>query len=319
MFVARSLVRSGIMSASSAVVQRLEQRAQLADEIISRLQQQVEHLRRTVVGREEQRVAKENILLRQEVTQLKARLIEAETRNGVNQVPVPNTGSTLAASATKPPPASTATAPSQAPPQAQTSKKQESTSENQKKKEKKEKPKKEPKKADDQAAADVDFSNLDLRIGKIINVKKHPDADSLYVEEVELGEPQTRTVVSGLVKHIPIEEMQDRTVILCCNLKPAKMRGILSQAMVMCASSPDKVEILAPPSDAVPGDRVGCEGYEMSGSFPVQMNPKKKIFERIQPDLKTNDKLQATYKGSLWKVEGKGYIISSTMANSGIK
>lgn len=55
----------------------------------------------------------------------------------------------------------------------------------------------------------MDFRNLDLRIGKIINVKKHPDADSLYVEEVELGETQPRTVVSGLVKHIPIEEVSD--------------------------------------------------------------------------------------------------------------
>lgn len=55
--------------------------------------------------------------------------------------------------------------------------------------------------------------------------------------------------------------MQDKMVVLCCNLKPAKMRGILSQAMVMCASSPDKVELLDPPQGAVPGDRVSCEGY----------------------------------------------------------
>eukprot|EP00057_Strongylocentrotus_purpuratus_P009069 XP_011663543.1 PREDICTED: aminoacyl tRNA synthase complex-interacting multifunctional protein 1 isoform X2 [Strongylocentrotus purpuratus] len=315
MFVARSLIRSGIMSATSGVVQRLEQRAQLADEIILRLQQQVGQLRRTIVGREEQRLAEENSLLRREVTQLKATLVGAETRNGVKQIPVPKAGATVAASAVKPPTQPAAPAKAQAPAQAP-------ADQNQKKEEKKEKPKKEAKKdgkQDDQAAAEVDFRNLDLRIGKITNVKKHPDADSLYVEEVELGETQPRTVVSGLVKHIPIEEMQDRMVILCCNLKPAKMRGILSQAMVMCASSPDKVEILSPPSDAVPGDRVCCEGYEMSESFPVQMNPKRKIFERIQPDLKTDDKLQATYKGSLWKVEGKGHIVAATMANSGIK
>ena len=48
-------------------------------------------------------------------------------------------------------------------------------------------------------------------------------------------------VISGLVKHIPLEEMQNRMVILLCNLKPAKMRGIVSEAMVMCASTPDKV------------------------------------------------------------------------------
>lgn len=51
------------------------------------------------------------------------------------------------------------------------------------------------------------MSRLDLRVGKIVGVKKHPDADSLYVEDVDLGEGQTRTIVSGLVKHVPIEEV----------------------------------------------------------------------------------------------------------------
>lgn len=56
-------------------------------------------------------------------------------------------------------------------------------------------------------------------------------------------------------------QMENKMVVLCCNLKPAKMRGILSQAMVMCASSPEKVEILDPPLGSVPGDRVSFDGY----------------------------------------------------------
>lgn len=55
--------------------------------------------------------------------------------------------------------------------------------------------------------------------------------------------------------------MQNRMVILLCNLKPAKMRGVVSQAMVMCASSPEKVEILAPPHGSVPGDRVTFDAF----------------------------------------------------------
>ena len=59
-----------------------------------------------------------------------------------------------------------------------------------------------------EAASDtVDISRLDLRVGKIVGVKKHPDADSLYIEEVDVGEGQVRTIVSGLVKHVPIEEV----------------------------------------------------------------------------------------------------------------
>ncbi|XP_072170774.1 aminoacyl tRNA synthase complex-interacting multifunctional protein 1-like [Diadema setosum] len=322
MFVARLLATPRVMAASSAVIQRLEQRAQLADEIILRLQQEVQALRRTVASREEQRLVQENTRLKEDVKQLKDQLIAAEIRNGLTQVPLPSLAqkpaATVMASPAQPPaqpPAPVAESKSAPTPAAEGKGKKEG------KKQKKEKSAKEPKKDGKQEAAasdDVDIRNLDLRIGKIVNVKKHPDADSLYVEEVELGEAQPRTVVSGLVKHIPIEQMQDRMVVLCCNLKPAKMRGILSQAMVMCASSPDKVEILQPPAGAAPGDRVGCEGYEL-GDFPPQMNPKKKIFERIQPHLLTNDDLQATYKGARWHVEGKGHIIAATMSKSGIK
>lgn len=56
-------------------------------------------------------------------------------------------------------------------------------------------------------------------------------------------------------------QLQNRMVILLCNLKPAKTRGVLSQAVIMCASSQDKVEILDPPSGAVPGDRVTFQGF----------------------------------------------------------
>lgn len=56
--------------------------------------------------------------------------------------------------------------------------------------------------------APVDVARLDIRVGLITKVQKHPDADSLYVEEIDVGESAPRTVVSGLVKHIPIEELQ---------------------------------------------------------------------------------------------------------------
>lgn len=78
---------------------------------------------------------------------------------------------------------------------------------------------------------------LDIRVGKIVEVSKHPDADSLYVEKIDLGETVPRTIVSGLAKYVPIEQMENRFVAVLCNLKPAKMRGVESQGMVLCASS----------------------------------------------------------------------------------
>uniref|UniRef100_A0ABI7ZLT7 tRNA-binding domain-containing protein n=1 Tax=Felis catus TaxID=9685 RepID=A0ABI7ZLT7_FELCA len=163
----------------------------------------------------------------------------------------------------------------------------------------------------------IDVSRLDLRVGCIITARKHPDADSLYVEEIDVGETAPRTVVSGLVNHVPLEQMQNRMVILLCNLKPAKMRGVISQAMVMCASSPEKVEILAPPTGSVPGDRIVFDAFP--GEPDKELNPKKKIWEQIQPDLCTNDECVATYKGVPFEVKGKGVCRAQTMTNSGIK
>lgn len=65
---------------------------------------------------------------------------------------------------------------------------------------------------------------------------QHPDADSLYLEKIDVGEPEPRTVVSGLVAYVSQEDLQDRMVLVLCNLKPQKMRGIESQAMLLCAS-----------------------------------------------------------------------------------
>ena len=70
----------------------------------------------------------------------------------------------------------------------------------------------------------IDVRKLDFRIGKIVDINKHPDADSLYVEKIDCGEDKPRTVVSGLVNHVPIEEMQNRIVMILANLKPVKVK-----------------------------------------------------------------------------------------------
>jgi len=168
------------------------------------------------------------------------------------------------------------------------------------------------------AGADgVDVSRLDMRIGFIESAKRHPDADSLYVEEVNVGEAKCRTIVSGLVKHIPIEQMQKRYAIFLLNLKPARMRGITSEGMIMCASTPDKVEIIQPPAGVVPGERVVCNEYP--GTADEMLNPKRKVWEQVQPDLRINGEGFASYKGALWRVGDKGTCKAPTMVNSPIK
>jgi len=158
-------------------------------------------------------------------------------------------------------------------------------------------------------------SMIDLRVGKIIQVEKHPDADGLYVEQIDIGEETPRTVVSGLVHYIPIDQMQDRTIVVVANLKPANMRGIKSFAMLLCASSKEGkeggIEFVEPPLGSKPGERVYFEGEKYENALPVsQMNPKKKIFETIQPSLTTLHDRTAAWidpvTGSIHKIRTKG-------------
>ncbi len=85
----------------------------------------------------------------------------------------------------------------------------------------------------------------------------------------------------------------------------------------MCASTPDKVEILDPPADAVAGDRVTVEGFD--GAPVPELNQKNNIFGLVAPDLNVNDKLIATYKGVSMQVKGKGPVKSSTLTNVPVK
>ncbi|CAB4486458.1 nucleic acid-binding protein [Rhizophagus irregularis] len=167
-------------------------------------------------------------------------------------------------------------------------------------------------------------SLLDLRVGHIVKVDKHPDADSLYVEQIDVGEAEPRTVVSGLVNHIPLDQMQNRDVVLVCNLKPASMRGIKSYAMVLAATSAEgKVELVDPPPGSKPGDRAYFEGYEEGTPEPV-LNPKKKIWETLQPGLITTNEKEASWVNNedksvhLLRTE-KGICTVPTVINATIK
>lgn len=140
---------------------------------------------------------------------------------------------------------------------------------------------------------------VDLRVGFIQKCVKHPDADSLYMSTIDMGDAEgPRTVCSGLVKYVDLADMQQRYVVCVANLKPVNMRGVKSCAMVLCASNEDKVEFVNPPAGSKPGDKLFFEGYNSEPE--KQLNPKKKIWEAIQPHFSTTDNFEVTYT-----VEGK--------------
>ena len=161
------------------------------------------------------------------------------------------------------------------------------------------KPAKQPKQPKQQPKAlPVDISRANIVVGELVSVAKHPDADSLFLETVDLGEKYGKvTVVSGLANYYKPEDLQGKRALFLQNLKPAKMRGIESCAMILAASNEDhtKVEVVFPPQDAPVGERVSVEGYNAEPD--AMLNPKKKVWDQIVPDLKTNEKLEAAWKG----------------------
>lgn len=162
-------------------------------------------------------------------------------------------------------------------------------------------------------------SRLDLRVGKVVSVEMHPDADSLYLEKIDVGEDEPRTVISGLAGLVPMEEMKDRMVVMLCNLKPQKMRGIESKAMVMCAclEDPKQIEPLAPPEGSSPGEKVFFEGFEKRDP-DEELKPKKKIFEKIQVDLKTSSDCVALWKDSPMKTK-LGFVKAASLKGATIR
>lgn len=228
------------------------------------------------------------------------------------------------------------------------------------KKEKKEKAPKQPKQPKGGAAAapaPTSPALIDLRVGHILRAIAHPNADTLYVSTIAMGDPEgtehttvdeqtgkvVRTVCSGLNGLVPLADMQDRKIIVVANLKPVNMRSIKSAAMVLAASpkqeegadphGPDRVvELVEPPAGAEAGDKVYFEGWPYGeGKGPEkQLNPKKKQWEAIQPGFYTSDGLTVGFDASKCEdvdgdgkgdlvVEGKGVCKVKTLKGAVVK
>jgi len=177
--------------------------------------------------------------------------------------------------------------------------------------------------------APVNVSRLDVRVGTIVEVRRHPDAEKLYVEMIDLGEPAgPRQVVSGLVDHVPEAEMLGRRVVVVANMKPSKMRGVESRAMVLCGTGADgKVEPVGVPSDVgvvEDGARVVFDGY--AGEPDETLNPKKKVFEAVAAGFEIAGDGTATYRGEggiakfgVRGTEGEGVCALPTLREGTIK
>jgi methionyl-tRNA synthetase len=101
-----------------------------------------------------------------------------------------------------------------------------------------------------------DFAKIDLRAAKVLSAERVPKADKLLKLTLDVGEPAPRTVVSGIAAAYAPEALVGKTVIYLANLKPAKLRGVISQGMILAAGDADVLGLSALDRDVAPGTKV---------------------------------------------------------------
>ncbi len=100
-----------------------------------------------------------------------------------------------------------------------------------------------------------DFKKFEFIVGQIKEVKEHPNADRLYVVNVDTG-TETKQIVAGIRKFYTPEQLIGRRVIIVNNLEPAVIRGEESRGMILAASDENGISVLVPDRDVALGSIV---------------------------------------------------------------
>lgn len=102
-----------------------------------------------------------------------------------------------------------------------------------------------------ETVAYADFARLEMRVGKIVEVKRHENADKLYIVQVDVGKNTANRDQPGAV--LQRRGADGKTVVVLCNLQKAKMRGETSECMLLCAETDDGSEsVLLTPERMMP-------------------------------------------------------------------
>ncbi|MEG0092424.1 MAG: methionine--tRNA ligase subunit beta, partial [Oscillospiraceae bacterium] len=119
----------------------------------------------------------------------------------------------------------------------------------------KETQKAEPQEEESQEITFDDFSKIDLRVGKIIACERLEKSDKLLKSTIFDGE-RNRTILSGIAQWYTPEDMVGKNVVIVANLAPRKMRGVMSEGMIIASDKGDAAEVLFVSSSVEPGSKV---------------------------------------------------------------
>jgi len=100
-----------------------------------------------------------------------------------------------------------------------------------------------------------EFKKMELKVGEVVDVQDHPNADKLIVIKVNLG-GEERQMVAGLKPWYTAEQLKGKKIVVVANLEPAVLRGEKSEGMLLAAQDGDDVVILVPERDVKPGSPI---------------------------------------------------------------
>ena len=89
-----------------------------------------------------------------------------------------------------------------------------------------------------------DFDKLDLRVGRVVSCEHHPNADKLYVLQVDLGEDKPRQIVSGLASSYTPGQVIGKNIVVIANLKPHVFRGVESRGMLLAGKNDKEIAVV---------------------------------------------------------------------------
>ncbi|KAH8583281.1 emap RNA binding domain [Cryptosporidium sp. chipmunk genotype I] len=159
-----------------------------------------------------------------------------------------------------------------------------------------------------------DPTRIALRVGRILSVERHPTADKLYLEKIDVGEDEPRTILSGLVGVYDLTQKINELVVIVSNLKPRAMRGITSNGMLLCASSVSSednsnnhhsesskgsCEPVSVPKDAKVGELIFYNDFKGEPDTVLNTKTGKDPFAVVQPHYNVSSDLVCRFKESI--------------------
>ncbi len=116
---------------------------------------------------------------------------------------------------------------------------------------------------------------LNIKVAKIISVEDHPNANKLIIVRIDLGREQ-RQIIAGIKNHYKKEELVDKKIVVLTNLKPAMLRGLESNGMLLAGDDGKNIGLIAP-KESRPGEQVYFEGYNKVSKNQISYEDFSKI------------------------------------------